>query len=209
LSEKRIVIAGDLVAEERKKLGQHVFVENGKIYSDCVGLVYAGKEIASVVPLHGKYIPRKGDLVVGAIVSETYSGYIVDINSIYYSYVSKERSRDRLKRGTIISAIVKDVNEINEAELDEVRVFYGGELMSTSPVKIPRVIGKNGSMLSELKSGTGCSMLVGRNGWIWAKGGNIGLLAEAIGLIEREAHLSNLTNKVGEFLRKKRVKNNA
>jgi len=203
LSEKKIVVPGELITGERKRLGSHVFVENGKVYSDSLGLVYTDKDVASVVPLHGKYIPRRSDLVIGVIVSETYSGYIVDINSIYRSYVSKEYIRENLSRGAIISAKVRDVNEINEAELEDVRVFYGGELLSTSPVKIPRIIGKNGSMLNELKSGTACSIVVGRNGWIWAKGGNVSLLVEAIELIEREAHLSNLTNKVGEFLRKK------
>ena len=78
--------------------------------------------------------------------------------------------------------------------------------MQINSAKIPRVIGKSGSMLAELKEGTGCSLLVGRNGWIWAKGGDTLLLAKAIDLIEREAHLSNLTNKVAEFLNKNKVK---
>tara|TARA_Y100000310_G_C20702171_1_gene830938 strand:+ start:4882 stop:5505 length:624 start_codon:yes stop_codon:yes gene_type:complete len=202
LSEKKIVIPGDLVTEERKKLGSHVFVENGKVFSDSLGLFYPGKDIASVVPLHGKYIPRRGDLIVGIVVSQTYSGYIVDINSIYSSYISKELTRDRLKRGAVISAKVTDVNEVNEADLDDVRVFYGGEVLSVTPVKIPRMIGKNGSMLNALKDGTGCSLLIGRNGWVWVKDGNVPLLVKAIDLIEREAHLNNLTNKVGDFLNK-------
>lgn len=205
MSKKRVVVPGGLVTEERKRLGIHVFIENGKVYSDALGLVYADKDTASVIPLHGKYIPRKDDLVVGVVVSETYSGYIVNINSIYSSYISKEDMREKLKRGAIISAKVKEVNEINEADLEGTRVFYGGEILSISPAKVPRVIGKEGSMLNEIKNGTACSIIVGRNGWIWAKGGNIPLLAEALAVIEEEAHLSNLTNRIGEFLKKNRV----
>lgn len=206
MSDKRVVVPGDLVTADRKKLGQHVFVENGRVYSDALGLVYTNSEVASVVPLRGKYIPHKFDLVVGVVVSETYYGYVVDINSIYYSYISKELLRNSLKRGVIVSAKVKEANEINEADLEDVRVFYGGEIISVSPVKVPRVIGKNGSMLNELKRGTGCSILVGRNGWIWAKGENTPLLAEAIKIIERESHLSNLTNRIARFLKENRVK---
>ena len=205
LSEKKVVIPGELVTEERIKLGSHVFVENGKVYSDALGLVYENREIASVIPLKGKYSPHRGDLVVGIVNSEKFSGYSIDLGLVNSSYISKDLVRDRLQRGTVISAKIAEVDEMGEAKLDEVRVFYGGEILSISPVKVPRVIGKEGSMLNTLKDGTGSNLLVGRNGWIWAKGGDTDLLSKAINLIDEEAHLSNLTNKVGEFLTKNKV----
>ncbi|MDD5163634.1 MAG: exosome complex protein Rrp4 [Candidatus ainarchaeum sp.] len=201
--KKKIVIPGELVSEERKQVGSHVFMENGKIYSDALGLVYNDSQDASVVALHGKYFPQRDDLVIGIVVQETFAGYIVDINSFYYSFVSKEFMRDRLQRGSIISAKILSVNEINEAELGQVRVFYGGEIINISPVKVPRVIGKNASMMEALKIGTGANIMVGRNGRIWAKGGNTQLLSEAIKKIEVESHLSNLTNKIENFLKEK------
>ncbi len=203
--QKKILIPGDLVTEQRKKLGQHVFVENGKVYADALGITYPGAAAAYVVPLHGKYIPQQGDLVVGIVANETFKGYIVDINSIYYSFVSKESVRHELQRGSIISAIIRDVNEINEAELDDIRVFYGGEVIEVSPVKVPRIIGKNGSMLQVLRSGTGGSLVVGRNGWVWAKGGDISLFVRAVRLIEKESHLSNLTSRVEGFLKREKA----
>jgi len=71
-----------------------------------------------------------------------------------------------------------------------------------TPVKVPRLIGKNGSMLQVLKDGTGSNILVGRNGRVWVKDGNTRLLKRAIQKIEDESHLSNLTNSVKEFLEK-------
>jgi exosome complex component RRP4 len=204
--KKRIVVPGDLLTDERKKIGQHVFVENGKVYSDVLGINYPDSSVAYVVPLHGNYIPQRDDLVVGIVSKETVKGYMVDINSIYESYIPEDAARDRLKRGSIVSAKIGDVDELNEADLFDVRVFYGGEIVSVSPTKIPRVIGKNGSMLNVLKSGTGCSLLAGRNGWVWVKDGDAALLKEALSLIEREAHLDNLTIKVEEFLKSKKVK---
>ena len=201
---KAIVIPGELVSEERKKLGGHVFIENGKIYSDSLGIVSNEGMSVSVIPLQGKYMPFKGDLIVGVVAEEKFAGYIVDINSFYFSFVPKSETREQLKVGTIISAKIIDVNEINEADLSDLRVFYGGEIVSVSPVKVPRVIGKNGSMLDVLKNGTGCNILVGRNGRIWVKGGNVELFLKAIHKIENEAHLSNLTNKMTEFMLKEK-----
>lgn len=197
---KRIVVPGELITEQRKRLGQHVYIREGKIYSDVLGIASEQDDIASVVPLRGQYMPENDDLIVGIVASEKFSGYVVDINSIYPSFVKKAEFREELKRGSIISAKVAFVNELNEAELTGARVFYSGEIVEAAPVKVPRIIGRNGSMLEILKNGTGCSLLVGRNGWIWVKGGNQGLLAKALAKIDREAHLENLTNSVAEFL---------
>ncbi len=199
---KKIVVPGEVLSEDRKKIGSHVFMENGKLVSDCLGIYSEGEEFVSVVPLNGRYIPQKNDLILGIVVDEKYSGYLIDVNSIYQSYVSKDELRERVKKGDVISAKVSNVNEINEADLESVRVFYGGEVLNVTPVKVPRLIGKNGSMLQVLKDGTGANILVGRNGRVWVKGGNIGLLKKAIQKIEDEAHLSNLTNSVKEFLEK-------
>ena len=77
-------------------------------------------------------------------------------------------------------------------------------MIEVSPAKVPRIIGKNGSMLKVLMDGSGSNLIVGRNGWVWAKGGNVQLFIEAVELIERESHLSNLTNRVAAFLKEKK-----
>jgi exosome complex component RRP4 len=201
---KRIVVPGELVTEQRKRIGSHVYAFNGKIYSDVVGVTENESSVASVVPLKGFYLPQENDIVVGLVVSELFAGFLVDINSFYLSFLSKERLREPLRRGSIVSARISKVNELNEAELSEPRVFYGGDIFSISPVKVPRVIGKNASMLDTLKRGTNCHIVVGRNGRVWAKGGNTELLFKAIKKIEMESHTSNLTNKIAEFLSKER-----
>ena len=205
---KRIVIPGELVTEERKKLGSHVFVREGKIYSDSMGLVNDEADFASVVPLEGKYMPQMNDVIIGVITLERFAGYSVDINSFYPSFVSKKELREVLKPGSIISAKVLKVNELNEVDLGNTRMFFGGDIIQVTPVKIPRIIGKEGSMLNILKNGTGSNIIVGRNGRIWAKGGNIDLLAKAIEKIEDEAHMEHLTNRITEFLEKHSGQNN-
>jgi len=202
LSEKRIVVPGELLTEERKRTGDHVFIDEGKVYSDSLGLMQQDEESVRVIPLNGKYMPQTGDLIVGIISGEQFAGYHVDINGFYDSFLRKEGIRKPLSSGTVISAKISHVDEVNEADLENVRVFYGGEVLDVSPVKVPRIIGKKGSMLQVLRDGTGASVMAGRNGRIWIKDGNIELLKKAIKKIEDEAHMSNLTVRIQEFLDK-------
>ncbi len=204
--EKRIVVPGELITEERRRLGEHVYLKDGKIYGDILGIAETDEQNAAVIPLRGKYMPKAGDLVVGIISGDVYSGYIVDINSFYSAFISKKELRETLKIGTVVSAKIEDVNEVNDVDLSNIRVFYGGEILGVSPVKVPRMIGKNGSMLEVLKKGTACNLLIGRNGRIWIKGGNYDLLVKAVAKIEAESHLSNLTNKVTLYLEEENKK---
>lgn len=204
--EKKIVIPGELITEERRRLGEHVYLKDGKVYGDILGIAETDEQTASVIPLKGKYMPKPGDLIVGIISGDVFSGYHVDINSFYSAFISKKELRDIIKVGTVVTAKIEDVNEVNDVDLSNVRVFYGGEILSVSPVKVPRMIGKNGSMLEVLKKGTACNLLVGRNGRIWVKGGNYDLLVKAIAKIEAEAHLSNLTNKMTLYLEEENKK---
>ena len=201
-AKRKLVVPGEVVTKEQKKLGSHVFLSEGKIVSDALGFISESEEYVSVVPLEGKYIPHVGDLIVGVIASEKLSGYTVDVNSINESFVSKKEFRDNLKEGTFISAKVSDVDTLNEADLENIRVFYGGEIIKVSPVRVPRIIGKNSSMLNVIKDATQTNLMVGRNGIVWMNGGNKALAVQAIRLVEEEAHLSNLTAKVTDFLKK-------
>lgn len=198
---RKIVVPGEVVTEAQKKLGSHVFLKEGKIVSDSLGFVSESDDFVSVVPLEGVYVPHYGDLIVGLVSGEKHAGYTVDINSIYESFISKRDFRERLKEGNVVSAKVSTVNDVNEADLENVRVFYGGEVIKVSPVKVPRIIGKNSSMLDVIKNGTKTNLMVGRNGYVWMNGGDKQLAVKAIRLIEREAHLGNLTARVTDFLK--------
>jgi exosome complex component RRP4 len=69
-------------------------------------------------------------------------------------------------------------------------------------MKVPRVIGKNGSMIQILKNSTGCRIYVGQNGRIWIDGelDDIMRAVRAVKLIEEEAHNLGLTEKVKKYL---------
>jgi exosome complex component RRP4 len=82
------------------------------------------------------------------------------------------------------------------------RKLTGGMVIEISPSKVPRVIGKNGSMIQMLKNMTGCRIYVGQNGRIWIDGelDNIVKAVQAIRMIEDEAHNLGLTERIKSFL---------
>jgi len=190
-----IIVPGQLVSDKPQQ-GEGVFVEGGKTYASTLGILIEGR----VIPLKGQYLPIPGDYVVGVISEERFSGYNVEVHSPYEGSLSNKEVRESFKMGDVISAKVIDVNEIHEPILAEARLLKGGEVIEIEPVKVPRVIGRNGSMLSVLKEHTKSELFVGKNGRIYLRGGDTALATLAILKICREAHTSGLTDRMAELL---------
>ena len=104
---KKVVIPGELISQERKRLGSNVYVANGKIYSKVLGISEDSEERASVVPLEGKYFPQQDDVVIGVVTRAIFAGYNININSFVESFIPKSAVRDDLKVGDLISAKVE------------------------------------------------------------------------------------------------------
>jgi len=106
-------------------------------------------------------------------------------------------------------AIVKVVNvdPMMRVELKLVEEFrpplHGGRLIEVPHTKIPRIIGRNGSMIKILKEEGRCFIFVAKNGRIWIRGNerNVDLVAEIIMKIAEKAHTSGLTDRVTQYLR--------
>ena len=78
-----------------------------------------------------------------------------------------------------------------------------GTLVEITPTKVPRVIGKKGSMLKILKDYLNVEVVVGKNGRILVigeEGEREAIAALAIKKIEREAHVSGLTERIKRFI---------
>lgn len=202
---KRIVIPGEIVSDQRKRLGSNVFVSNGKVYSKVLGITDDVSEKASVVPLEGKYFPQQEDIVIGVVTKVVFAGYGVNINSFVESFIPRLAIRDDLKVGDLVSSKISYVNELREAELSFPRKIFGGEVIEVTPVRTPRLIGKNGSMLELLKQGTKCDIIVGKNGRVWARNGDIDLLKRVVNFVVTNSYKSNLTNSVEDFFKKEGI----
>lgn len=201
---KKIIVPGELVSKERKRLGSNVYVANGKIYSKVLGILDTEGEYANVVPLQGIYNPSRDDVIIGVVTRVVGPGYEININSGTNSFIPRKAIRDELRVGDIVSAKISYVDELKQAELDFPRLMFGGQIIKVTSVKVPRFIGKGASMLEALKEGTGSSIVIGKNGRIWAKNGNIDLLRDAVEFIEENSYKSNLTNAVQDLLKVKK-----
>ena len=80
----------------------------------------------------------------------------------------------------------------------------GGFILNVEPSKVPRIIGRKGSMIALLKKYTSCRIFVGQNGRIWIDGTEEGIrkVINVVRMIENEALSYGLTNKVEELLKK-------
>ena len=79
----------------------------------------------------------------------------------------------------------------------------GGRLIDVTSSKVPRIIGREGSMITMIKDSTKCRITVGQNGKVWISGNNVQdetKAVEAIMMVENESHSEGLTDKVKAFL---------
>jgi exosome complex component RRP4 len=212
---REIVVPGELLATGNKRAGPGTFVEDGKIFAAQLGIKNVRPDGVSVVPLSGQYIPLRGDLVVGKIVDIGPSNWLVDINSPYPAplhvnevpwRVEFGETSKFMSVGDVVLLTVVDVSETKRITVSMqdhgLRKLTGGMVIEVSPSKVPRVIGRNGSMIQMLKNETGCRIYVGQNGRIWIDGDldNIVKAIQAVKMIEEEAHGLGLTEKVKRFL---------
>ena len=195
--ESMIVFPGELVSDRPDRIA-YAYIDKGKTYSTVVGLFSDGK----LVPLEGPYEPLPDDIVVGIISEVRFSGYSVDINCPYVSFLSSREIRERYEMGDAIVARIVKVDEVKNIDLTDARKLPQGSLVKVSSVKVPRIIGKKNSMIDTIQSSTGCQVTAGRNGYIWVSGaGDFSLAQKAIRMIEAQAHTRGLTDRVASFLK--------
>jgi len=211
-----IVLPGELVAEkEGKRVGRGAYFEDEKVYAKVLGIPLVTENQISVIPLSGVYLPSVGDNIVGIISETQVSGWTVDINSPYTAFLPLSEAvsefvdtRTDISRyydtGDVAFCTVSKVTKTKDVRLSmrspSSRKLYGGTIIKIMPTKVPRVIGKAGSMINLIKTKTGCQVYVGQNGIIWIKGTDKDKAIEAVLTIEKESHAIGLTEKIEKML---------
>lgn len=215
--QRKLVLPGDELGYGIA--GNGTYIEHGKIVSKVIGLAERRNDHYFVIPLNGVYSPRRGDGIIGIIKEVGFSKWVVDINSPYLAVLPLSEgvnefvdlTKTDLTRyydfNDVIFAKVQTVTKSRLVVLTmkdrRCRKLFGGRIIKITPTKVPRVIGKGGSMVELIKRKTRCQIVVGQNGLVWIKGEFRHLAAEAIKKVEEYAHIVGLTNKIEEFLDKK------
>jgi exosome complex component RRP4 len=216
MTQREIVLPGTYIEERKGRKVVNCYVEGEKVFSKVLGILKVSDDEISVVPLAGKYFPKVGDRIIGRIEEIEVSGWWVDINSPYKAFLPLGEAveefvdvrRVDLSRfydiGDIIFCKITKVtkNKMIQVSMKDMlaRKLFGGITIKITPYKVARVIGKGGSMIELIKKKTGTEIYVGQNGIIWIKGDKKEKAIEAILTIEKEAHISGLTEKIAKML---------
>ena len=219
VENKAIVTPGEELAEGMDFLpAEGTFRDKDKIISSGLGLVNVNGRVIKTISVSGKYIPKTGDTIIAKVTNILMSGWILDIDSAYSAVLSVKEAKDFIRRDADLTKyynigdyIVTDVVMVTSQRLVDasmkgpgMRKLIGGRIIKVNTHKVPRIIGKKGSMVSMIKNATGCNILVGQNGLVWINGSpeNEIIVVKTIKKIEQEAHIGGLTDRIKTFLEK-------
>ena len=219
VEDKTIVTPGEELAEGMDFLpAEGTFREKDKIIASGLGLVSINGRLIKIISMTGRYIPKKDDTIIAKVTDILMSGWILDINSSYSAVLSVKEARDFIRRDADLTRyydiddyiITKIVMVTSQRLVDAsmkgpgLRKLIGGRIIKVNSNKVPRIIGKRGSMVSMIKNATDCNIIVGQNGIVWIQGlpKNEIIVVKTIRKIEQEAHISGLTERIKTFLEK-------
>ncbi len=212
-SKKRHVLPGDFITTAPLRLQNNVVLEGKRIISTTIGLSDVSDDSVRVISLTSVYLPKIDDLVIGTIQYIHGNSWFADINSCYQgmllgqdvfgrgSYPTKSEMEERLSKGDIIFAKIANSDRQREPLISIADQSLGkidsGELVKISPAKIPRLIGKHGSMIQTIEGSTNATITVGQNGLIILKCDDSAGLKKAIasvkmiGMIQYEVNIED------------------
>ncbi len=223
-NRRDLVVPGDLLAEGDYEVGENIHKIGNRFYATRVGLFELKDERRiTVIALNSIYVPKPGDIVIGDVVDVGVGSWAVDIRAPRLAILRAADAlgkpfrpdREELTRfltvGDTVIAKVKAYDRTRNPLLTLGEPGLGkvtsGLIVRITPSKVPRLIGKKGSMIGMLKRETGCQIVIGMNGVVLVRCRNPEdeeLLVEAIEKIERESHVEGLTDRVARMIRRRK-----
>ncbi|MEK6840760.1 MAG: exosome complex RNA-binding protein Rrp4 [Nanoarchaeota archaeon] len=216
--ERKVVIPGEVIESGEEFLpGEGTEKRGADIVAIRYGLAEESSRLIRVIALSGIYQPRRGNVVIGTVENITFNGWVTNIDcpigaflplSETPRFVSKEGMAEVFDIGDMLVAKIMGVNgrgidlTIRSRGLGKIEE---GIIIKINSNKVPRVIGKEGSMINIIKKETGCEVTVGQNGLIWIKGNKIEdelFVKRAIMFITEKSSTSGLTEEVQKWFDK-------
>ena len=120
-------------------------------------------------------------------------------------FINKDEMDQFLAIGDVIAAKIWSVKAkgidltLNGKGLGKLE---GGFVFRVIPSRVPRIIGREGSMVGLIKEKTGCNITVGQNGWVWIKGPTTDAeirARKAVEFVADKVFVDGLTDKMEEW----------
>jgi exosome complex component RRP4 len=219
-SKRTIVIPGEVIVKGNDFLpGEGTEKRGEEIVALRYGLAEENNSLVRIIPLSGGYLPRRGNVIIGKIEDLTFNGWLSDIGlsssaflpvSEFPRYINANELADHLDIGDMF---VAKVNGVKRKGIDLTVKGRGlgkleeGIIIEINPNKVPRIIGKEGSMVKMIKEESNCNITVGQNGFIWIRGDSLDdemLAKKAIMFITERSFISGLTDKVQEWFKEEK-----
>lgn len=220
-NKRKAIIPGEVIVDGDDYLpGEGTEKRDNKIYALKYGLAEESNNLVKVIPLSGIYEPRRGNVVIGKVELLTFNGWIINIGTSQNGflslmevprYVNKDGLEEVMDIGDIV---VTKIFSSNKRGIDLTIKGRGlgkvdeGLVFDINSYKVPRIIGKEGSMIKLIKDETGCTITVGQNGKILIEGDTIEeelLAKEAILFITEKSFISGLTEEVVKWFKKNKL----
>lgn len=217
---RKIVIPGEVIVEGDKYLpGEGTERRDKGIVAIKYGLAEESGDLVKVIPLSGVYYARRGNVVIGKVENITMNGWVVNIGtpegaflplSEVSGFVNKKTINEVMDIGDLVVAKIFDINPrgidltIRSKDLGKIEE---GMIVEVNSNKVPRIIGKEGSMINLIKEETNCDITVGQNGLIWIQGGKIEdelLAKKAMLFIVENSFVEGLTDEVTKWFGKQK-----
>src|SRR6185312_15642902 len=217
--KRKYVVPGDKIIEGNFRPLMNVIKTGNAIIATRIGIAEAGRDGIKVIPLSGVYIPRVNDIVIGKITDHSSLSWEVDINSCFSAHLPAQDvfgrdfspARDDMNRqlatGDLITARIIAFDRTRDPMLTvqdkDLGKIARGEALKISATRVPRLIGKRGSMIQMIEQATQTRVLIGQNGIVVVTGRTpegIKLAVRAIRMVEEEAHTANLTQRIKVLL---------
>ncbi len=220
--ERQVVIPGEVITKGEDYLpGEGTEKVGDEIIAIRYGLAEESNRLVRVISLSGIYEPRKGNLVIGKVENITFYGWVIDLDSPETSFLHLQEVPKYINKGglnevlDIGDMVVAKVLDITSRGIDLTIKSRGlgkideGIIIKVNSNKVPRIIGKGGSMINTIKEESGCNITVGQNGLIWIKGNNVEdelLVKKAIMFVAEKSFMHGLTDELKEWFKKEKEK---
>jgi len=166
--KRKLVVPGEIIVSGEDYLpGEGARREGDNILASRFGLAEESGRVVKVIAITGAFIPRRNNVVLGRVTNITFNGWIIDIDSASSGFLSLEESPRFINKSemdqflAIGDVVAAKIWSVNSRGID--LTFKGkglgkleeGFIFRISPNRVPRVIGREGSMISLIKEKTG------------------------------------------------------
>jgi len=219
--KRKFVIPGDLITTGPLRIEHNVFRDGDRIISTTVGIseIFDNNVRVQSQSFSGFYMPRSDDIVIGKVISRSMMSWELDINSCYVGVLradevfgrdysaSSDDMKSKLSNGDLVRVKILNFDRARDPLLGLKSRGLGkiesGELVKIAPTAVPRLIGKQGSMIQIIESATNANVKIGQNGLVVISCEDpVGLLKakKAIAMIDSQTHDPDLMERVKSLL---------